>query len=215
MATDSQGRPLSDDGQWAWNGTEWVPAAAGAPAAQGSSVEADPGATMIAPSPLAAGAQPAAQQQPAYGGAPGYAAAPGGAAPAYGAPGGPPASYGVPPQQPRSKKPIIIAIIGVLVIAAVVVTLVLTLGGNNETSSAKPAGDYKCTVAGQSGSGTITFNDGGGYQLSDGGKSGKWHIDGKNITFTDGSLNKATAVYDKAAKTVTITFSGEKLDCKQ
>ena len=57
MSTDSQGRPLSDDGQWAWNGTEWVPAAGG-PAgvtSVGSAPAQDVGATMIAPSPFAGG----------------------------------------------------------------------------------------------------------------------------------------------------------------
>ena len=49
---------------------------------------------------------------------------------------GPPAfggtpDYDVAPQQPRSKLPIIIGVIGVLVIAAVVVVLVLTLGGSD------------------------------------------------------------------------------------
>ena len=33
MQQDDQGRPLSDDGQWVWNGTEWEPSGGGAPGA--------------------------------------------------------------------------------------------------------------------------------------------------------------------------------------
>ena len=41
MSTDSQGRPLSDDGQWAWSGTEWVPAAGGGSPAEPEDVGGD------------------------------------------------------------------------------------------------------------------------------------------------------------------------------
>jgi hypothetical protein len=112
MGTDGQGRPLSDDGQWAWTGTEWVPAALGAGPAAGHPI--DPNATIAGPSPFAAGASPEAGQPtygetsiahqpgPAYGGAPaGYG---GPSAPTYGgAPAGytgAPAGYGVAPGPP-------------------------------------------------------------------------------------------------------------------
>ncbi len=95
MSTDSQGRPLSDDGQWAWNGTEWVPAVGGAepaaaesqgaaPEPAGSPPAEDVGATMIAPSPFAGGFPPAGGSPGAAGG---YGSTPEGNAPGGGQPG--------------------------------------------------------------------------------------------------------------------------------
>ncbi len=243
MSTDSQGRPLSDDGQWAWNGTEWVPAAGGAttPAAD----EGDSRQTMIAQSPLAGGppafgpgsgdtpsgaptpghgGAPAAAQAPGYGGAaPGYGSTPGAGAP--GGPGGPGdfgaapgyvgggAGYGAPPQQ-KSRTPLIAGIIGVVVvIVAVVLVLVFALGGDSKSSSL--SGAFKCSVPGSSDTGTITFNSGGKYSLSDNGKSGNFTKDGDKVTFSGGSLDKAAGTYDSGAKTVKITFSGATLTCKK
>jgi hypothetical protein len=259
MSTDSQGRPLSDDGQWAWNGTEWVPAD-GAAAAQAGQAQPDTaappsedvGATMIAPSPFAGGfpgsepgggqgyggapdagapgyggaqpgyGQPAGQPggygqapgygqaagQPDYGQQPGYGAAPVGGAPGYGA--GAPGGYGGPPQQ-KSNKRLIFAIIGVLVIAAVVVVLILTLGGGKKSGL---NGAYKCTIPGQSGSGTITLS-GSKYTLSDKGKPGTFTRSGDTLTFSGGSLDKDKGTYDAGAKTLKLGVEGVSLVCKK
>ncbi len=224
MSTDSQGRPLSDDGQWAWNGTEWVPALGGPsePEAGGSVPAEDVGATMIAPSPFAAGSPGAAPQgnapgygaaQPDHGQAPGYGQAQGyGQAPGYGlgAPGGP-VGYGVPPQ-PKSRKPLIIAVIGVLVIAAVVVVLVLTLGGSS-TKTVK--GAFTCTAPGATGTGVITFNTGGKYTLNNGGTGGSYTTKGSSVTFQGGTLDKITGTVSDGAKTVKLTLQGSLLTCKK
>jgi hypothetical protein len=118
MSTDSQGRPLSDDGQWAWNGTEWEPAGGGVaetatfdkpavepesahPGAAAEPPAEDVGATMIAPSPFAGGFPASAPDAPSggqrYGSAP-EANAPGygGAQPGYGQTPG----YGQPAATP-------------------------------------------------------------------------------------------------------------------
>ncbi len=263
MATDSQGRPLSDDGQWAWNGTEWVPAndpglsapapgsAADAPATPSTpaSDEPDAGATMIAPSPFAGGTPgqgapagygstpPAAQgaSQPPYGspagpsGAPGYGSqqAPGyGNAPGYG--GTPPAAgygaapggFGAPAAPPKSKKPIILAVIGVLVVVAVVLVLVLVVfkGDDKSSTATQPGGKYTCDVAGQDLAAkdkpAITFKDGGAYDLSGSGDSGKYSVAGGTVTFTGGDLNGISGQYDGSTKTVKLKYKTFDLTCK-
>src|SRR6185437_14412135 len=110
MSTDSQGRPLSDDGQWALNCTEWVPAGgaaedsaaagSGQPETAAGPPSEDVGATMIAPSPFAGGFPASAP-----GGGQGYGSAPdaeapgygGGAQPGYGQPAGQQGGYGHAP----------------------------------------------------------------------------------------------------------------------
>lgn len=237
MSTDSQGRPLSDDGQWAWNGTEWVPAAGGAAPTPPADSVSDAGATMIAPSPFAPGQSPADQQQygggapvagqQGYGGAPtpGYGAAPtpgyagvsgyGGApAPGYGgapAPGyaGSP-GYGTPPAAQGSRKKLIIGLIGVLVVVAVVVVLVIALGGSKKKAL---AGTYKCTAPKQSGSASVTFNAGNKYALDQGGTGGSYTKSGSTVTFNGGSLNGIHGTFDGKANKVTFTFQSFPLTC--
>jgi hypothetical protein len=224
MSTDSQGRPLSDDGQWAWNGTEWVPAAGGG--VSQPEAAADPNATMITPSPFAAGGAPAAgapapgyAETPAYGAAPGYGAAP---APGYGAAQpdavgfgaqGYPGGAGAPPPHQKSRKPLILGIVGgLLVVAVVAVVLILTLG---KSSDSGPKGAFKCSVPGSADTGTITFNAGKKYALSDQGKPGSYTKSGDKLTFTGGSLDKSTATYNKSAKSVVLSIQGQSLTCKQ
>ncbi len=223
MSTDSQGRPLSDDGQWAWNGTEWVPAAGGADAAQAAVTPEDAGATMIAPSPFAGGGQPgfggapAAEPSGGYGGAPGYG---GGSTPGYsgdqgfppaGGYGGAPGYGGGPAPQKSNTTRIALIIGGIVVIAAIVVVLIITLGGSKK-SSASPSGKFTCRVPGSTQTGTITFN-GSNYSLSDKGKSGSFAVAGTKVTFAGGSLDKATATYTKSSHKVAISFQGATLTC--
>jgi hypothetical protein len=105
MQQDDQGRPLSDDGQWAWNGNEWVPATGGA-APNGPGAGNGGQETLVSTRPDLGGSPagyggPAGPQQ-GYGApgtgqgygtpAPGYGqpAQPGGfGQPGYGQPGGP------------------------------------------------------------------------------------------------------------------------------
>ena len=231
MSTDSQGRPLSDDGQWAWSGTEWVPAGGGgtAPSSSEGSQTGEPedvGATMIAPSPFAAGGPAAGgappysgTPQPAYGttpqpppgGAPGYGATPAvgyGATPVAAGPG----YGGVPPRQ-KSRTPLILAIVGgLIVIAAIVVVLILVLGKSDKKT---PSGAFTCTEAGSTRTGTITFTSSSDYTLSGGGKGGTYTHKGDVLTFTSGSIDKGTAVFNHSAKTVKISSEGATLSCKQ
>ncbi|HEX4017153.1 MAG TPA: hypothetical protein VHX15_10485 [Frankiaceae bacterium] len=254
MSTDSQGRPLSDDGQWAWNGTEWVPAAGG-PAepeaeAGGPAPAADVGATMIVQSPFQSGAPGAAppsgtppteygqapgygqqppgygQQAPGYGQSPGYGQAPGygqtpgyeqqgyGQAPGYEQQGyGQTPGYGIPPQsQGKSRKPLIIAIVGVILIAAVVVILVVALGGSSKKNV---SGAYSCTAAGQAGTGVITFKSGDNYTLNEGGTGGKFAKSGSKVTFSSGDLKGITGDLTNGDNTLTLTFNKANLTCKK
>ncbi len=226
MSTDSQGRPLSDDGQWAWSGTEWVPAAggeipadatgAGAPQAPDHGAAGDPddvGATRIIQSPLA-GASSAGEtyvgvppaDQTAVAGSPAAAAA---AAPTGDTPQGP--GWDTVPKAPKnSRKTVIALIVGVLVIAAVVIILVFTLGGGGNKG---PSGAFKCTTPNVSGSGTITFTSSTDYTLSDGGKGGKYSYSDNKLLFTSGSLANTTTTY--RGKTFQLTVQGQNLTCKQ
>ena len=227
MSTDSQGRPLSDDGQWAWSGTEWVPAVGGSQPPEPQ----DMGATIIAPSPFAGGVPVApAGEQPPYAGTPqppqggtpsfgapfpGYGAVPGAAAtPGYGDPAagyGGAASYGTPPQQ-KSRKPLLLGLIGVLVVAAVAVALVFVLGGGSKKKNL--AGVFTCTVAGQSETGKVGFTGSDGYTVS-GGSAGTYTRSGDALTFTSGSFAKGTAVFDSSANTLKILFEGQPINCKK
>jgi hypothetical protein len=240
MSTDSQGRPLSDDGQWAWNGTEWVPAAGGPPEPEaiGAAPAEDVGATMIVQSPFAGGvpgaapqanvpgyggAQPGPAQPPGYaqpqgyGQAPGYGQSPGyasGAPVSYGTPGAAaaPGSYGVPPQQPKSRKPLILVVIGVLLIAAVVVVLVVTLGGSSKKSV---SGAYTCISTSRAGTGIITFKSGGTYTLNQGGTGGNFSRSGSHVTFASGDLKTLSGTLSNGDNTLTLTFRGLPLTCKK
>ncbi len=176
MNTDSQGRPLSDDGQWAWNGTEWIPATgASAPAPAGTqSAGGEAGATTIAPSPLATNQ--------------GY---------------GPSSPQPYPPvsgQPQKSRTPLILAIVaGVVVIAAVVVALVLTLGGDD-----KPAqvGAYTCSVAGFDDKETLTLAK-NSYTITNG-KGGDYAFASDKLTFSSGDLKDATGTFKPSDKSVTL-----------
>ncbi len=222
MSTDSQGRPLSDDGQWAWSGTEWVPAVggeipadatgAGAPQAPASGDADDVGATRIIQSPFT-GASSAGET---YVGAPptdqtAVAGPPAAAAPAAASetPKGP--GWDAVPKAPKnSRKTVIWLIVGVLVIAAVVIILVFTLGGGGNKG---PSGAFKCTTPNVSGSGTITFTSSTDYTLSDGGKGGKYSFSDNKLLFTSGSLANTTTTY--RGKTFQLTVQGQNLTCKQ
>jgi hypothetical protein len=230
MSTDGQGRPLSDDGQWAWTGTEWVPAALSSGPSPVQPV--DPNTTIIGPSPFAAGGAPEAGQagygsasiankpEQVYGGPKpvGYGATPAGygATPAgYGATppgyGAAPAGYGAPPPPTRSRKPLFIGIAVVVVLVAVAVVLIVTLTGSKKSD---PSGAYVCTVPGTPETGTVTFTPGKNYTLSDQGKPGTYTKKSNTLTFKDGGLDKAVGTYDKNAKTVKITLKGVTLTCK-
>lgn len=158
MQQDDQGRPLSDDGQWVWNGTEWEPARGGGAAPSGPDTGTGGQETLISSRPDLGGSPaaasggygtPAGPQQPGYGVPAGGYGQPG--PPGYGAPGqpfgGPGAPYGGAPYggapyggYPGAPSPgsggggnrnkLIAGVVGALVVvAAIVVVLVLTLGG--------------------------------------------------------------------------------------
>jgi hypothetical protein len=225
MSTDSEGRPLSDDGQWAWNGTEWVPAAGGGAAPPASGDSGDAGATMIAQSPFAGGGAPGGQpgfgapsappaDTPGYGGGQGYGSTPG-AAPGYGStPGAAPGYGGAPgygtPTPQKSRTPLIVAVVsGVVIIIAVVLILIFTLGGSHSL-----AGKYTCTAKNQSGSAAITFNSGNTYALSDQGQGGTFTKSGSTVKFNGGSLNGLSAKFDSDKNNLTFSFQGIALTCK-
>ena len=211
MSTDGQGRPLSDDGQWAWNGVEWVPAAIGG--AVPPPAAADPNVTVIAPSPFARG--PAAPVSQSSYPEPGYSAATPnfGSTPGYGAGQPQNAIPGAPPTGTRSSKNRLIAIAAVVIIVAVAIVLIVTLTGGKKSSGL--AGAYTCKVPGTAQTGVLTFNPGEKYALSENGKSGTYTLKGDTVTFIGGSLNKAVGSYDRSAKTVKITFLGATLTCNQ
>jgi hypothetical protein len=101
MQQDDQGRPLSDDGQWVWNGTEWEPATGGG-AAPGAGGVSDGGQeTLVSNRPDFGGGpgQQGGYGQPGYG-QPGQGGPDYGQQQGYGQPGQP-GGYGQPgqPQQ--------------------------------------------------------------------------------------------------------------------
>lgn len=147
MSTDRYGRPLSDDGQWAWNGTEWVPAGTGANSASASGAGRDETPTVISAIPYAGGPPPAVGTPPPGGPAhdvapqtpnpvtPDYARPAYGGAPSAGAPG-----YGTGPAAARSRRKLMAALAAVLVvIAAGVVAVVLALQPSKPPTPAVPA----------------------------------------------------------------------------
>lgn len=129
---DEYGRPLSDDGQWVWDGSGWRPT--GGPGAASGGAQG-PGTvgyepTMVAPRDYAqTGGQPSQPESPYNAGYQGY---PGGVPDPYrpGGPGGPTPFY---------RKPVVI--IGVLlVLSAVLVTVILlTRGGDNSANTTPTA----------------------------------------------------------------------------
>ena len=196
MSTDGLGRPLSDDGQWAWNGTEWVPAAIGGavPAPTENDVAADPKATVIAVSPFARNGGPEVNQA------------------------------GAPPAKKDSHKALIISIVAAVIVIAVVVILVVTLSSakksaassaSSPSASAGPAGTYVCTTPGSTDTGKITFNPGMTYSLSNEAKPGIYAETGVNLTFAGGGLDRATGTYAAEAKTVQVVFNSLIITCKQ
>jgi hypothetical protein len=216
MSTDSEGRPLSDDGQWAWNGSDWVPAAIGstAPSAGGSE---DAGATMIAQSPYSgSGAPPGGQ--PGYGapstppaGGPGY----GGGSPGYGSPApayGGAQGFGAPPPKSNRTRLIVMIVSGAVIVIAVVLILVFTVGSSDKKTSVN--GAFSCTSPGASGSGTITFTGGNVYALSGGADGGAYSIKGDKLTFQSGTLKSVVADLSNS-KTLSFTYNSDKYNCSQ
>jgi hypothetical protein len=195
MSTDGQGRPLSDDGQWAWNGTEWVPAAIGGavPAPIESDVAADPGATVIARSPFTRGGSPEVNQP------------------------GPPAK--------KDSHKALISIVAAVIVIAVVAILVVTLSSDKKSAarptpsssaSAGPAGTYVCTAPGSTDTGKITFNTPGRtYSLSNEARPGTYAQTGVNLTFAGGGLDRATGTYTADTKKVQVVFNSQIITCKQ
>ena len=131
---DKYGRPLSDDGQWVWDGSAWRPIDGPAGAAGGAQ---DPGTvgyepTMVAPRDYGqrgglTGGQP---EQPYYAGNQGQAPGPyvPGGPVGPGGPGGP----GGP--TPFYRKPVVI-IGALLIISAVLVTVLLIIHGGKDNSA--------------------------------------------------------------------------------
>ena len=131
---DEYGRPLSDDGQWVWDGSAWRSTGA---APQGPSTTGyEP--TQVAPRDYG----PQSGTQASYGGAPSgpqdYFARPG-QAPYPGGPVGPGGPGLPPPPTPWWKRPV--TIIGaLLVLSAVLVTVILlTRGGNDSNATPAPS----------------------------------------------------------------------------
>ena len=120
---DEYGRPLSDDGQWVWDGSAWRATGVGQPGGPAQ----DPATTAYDPTAVY---DPASAQQPYYQGA---------AQPPYGTPV-PPTPYrgGPPPPPPWYKRPVVI-IGALLVLSAVLATiLILTLSGDSKATPPAP-----------------------------------------------------------------------------
>jgi hypothetical protein len=213
VSTDSQGRPLSDDGQWAWTGAEWVPASVGGahmPAGFADASGDDPNATRISPSPFARGGAGDVVSQSGYAGAPfGNAGAAFGETPVpvYGKPVG----YGTPPGQPRSRRPLILGIVAVVVAIAVAAVLIVTLTGSTKSG---PLGAFSCTTPGTSGTGIITFKKGNLFTLGDDSTERKYTKSGDKVTFKAGELSGVVATYKSGSKTLTMTIRSNVLTCK-
>jgi hypothetical protein len=127
---DEFGRPLSDDGQWVWDGTAWRPTAT--QAGPGGPGTGGLDSTMVAPRDYQpTGGQPAQgdyyqSAYPAGGYGPGGPAGPG-------APGGP----GQPPPPWYRRQAVMVSIIGaLLVISAVLVTVLLLTRGDDNNNAA-------------------------------------------------------------------------------
>jgi hypothetical protein len=139
---DEYGRPLSDDGQWVWDGSAWRSTGGGAAPQDPATTGYEP--TQVAPRDYG----PQSGTQASYGGAPSgpqdYYARPGQAS--Y--PGGPvgPGGPGLPPPPtPWWKRPV--TIIGaLLVLSAVLVTVILLTRGDND-STATPSASVTPSVS--------------------------------------------------------------------
>jgi hypothetical protein len=128
---DEYGRPLSDDGQWVWDGAAWRSTGGGAGAAP------DPATAGLEPTRVAPQAgQPSGPQD--------YFAQPapyGSSGPPTGGTGGP----GVPPPQtPWWKRPSVI-IGALLVLSAVLVTIILLTRGDGNDAVAPPTPSVTAT----------------------------------------------------------------------
>ncbi len=126
---DEFGRPLSDDGQWVWDGTAWRPTAAQPGAGPGTG---GLDSTMVAPRDYQPTGGQAAQgdyYQPAFPPTGGYG-------PGTGGPGGP-----VGPRPPwYRRQAVMVSIIGaLLVLSAVLVTVLLLTRGDGNTDAAPPS----------------------------------------------------------------------------
>jgi hypothetical protein len=126
---DEYGRPLSDDGQWVWDGAAW----------QSTGAPRDPATTGYEPTQVAPiDSRPQSGTQEAYGGAPAgpqdYFAGPG-QAPYPGGPVGP-GGRALPPPTPWWKRPV--TIIGALLVLSAVLVTILLLTGGSEKSNATP-----------------------------------------------------------------------------
>lgn len=241
---DEYGRPLSDDGQWVWDGSAWRPTGVGQP---GGPVQ-EPATTAYDPVP----------PQEVY-----YQEA---AQPPYSTPV-PPTPYrgGPPPPPPWYKRPVVI-IGALLVLSAVLATiLILTLSGDNKSTPPTPspttsaptapsttvspspqptteapttppptttppttpppttpppattvsAGLYECTQAGTQ-FGSISFV-GNSYTTSNGG-SGTYRYDAltNDLTFTGADLSDFKGIYDPSGPSMVLTSaSGVELRCSQ
>ena len=202
MSTDGQGRPLSDDGQWAWNGTEWVPAAIGGsvpvpvPEPEPEPEYDDFNATVITRSPFAREAAPSEVGQPAE--------------PAQG--------YGFATSSPAARSsvftPRIIAIAALVIIVVAAIVLIATLSSSQTKSEPTiPVGAYSCTQVGTAGTGRVTLQAGGHYTLSNG-RSGSYTESGSRLAFTNGDLDQAVGVYAGDSHTIKITYKTFLLNCK-
>jgi hypothetical protein len=133
---DEFGRPLSDDGQWVWDGTAWRPTAA--QAGPGGPGTGGLDSTMVAPRDYQpTGGQPAQGDyyQSAY--PPGGGYGPGGPA-GPGGPGGPGGPQPPPPWYRRQA--VMVSIIGaLLVLSAVLVTVLLLTRGDDNNTAAPPS----------------------------------------------------------------------------
>ena len=228
---DEYGRPLSDDGQWVWDGASWRSTGAG-PAA-----------------PATAGYEPT-RVTPA--GPQDYFAGPGQPVPSGpGRPGLP------PPPTPWWKRPV--TIIGaLLVLSAVLITvLVLTSGSSGTKATPTPSvtvtpsvapttgspspssspspspvdtptpspshktlvpdevepGIYDCTQGGESTGGTISFS--GVTYTTDTGAVGTYTYSRGTgaISFTGGDLGPYTGTYNPSGPSLDLQASGNSLHC--
>jgi hypothetical protein len=134
---DEYGRPLSDDGQWVWDGSAWRSTARGA----GGAAPAEPATTGYEPTQVAPREYGPTSSQGAYPGAPSgpqdyFTRQPGPYGP--GAPVGPGGPGLPPPPTPWWKRPVVI-IGALLVLSAVLVTIILLTRKDSDDSVATPS----------------------------------------------------------------------------
>lgn len=145
---DKYGRPLSDDGRWFWDGSNWQPTGDGGASGAGGQAGGAPGLepTMVAPVDYQpTGGQPS---QP-YGQQAGYpyptGAPQGPHGPGQGGRYGPGRPPGGGPPTPFYKKPWVI-IGALLVVSGVVVVVILLARGGGNSNSAGPGPSMGPTV---------------------------------------------------------------------